>query len=385
MKRARGNLIPAVFTFFFLLLAFEILLRTTRTQISWSTPDPILGWRFPPSREYLSFSENNHAITWKTNSWGWKDKEWSLQKAPGIYRIAVLGDSYVEALQVESNRNFLSLAEAKMRAQGIQTEWMNFGRSGFTQTEEWYVLQKDVLPFKPDLVILFFFPSNDIEDMDKATSTEYLRPFVHLSPEGKWLLDTSFCNSWEFKIKCFLQPFKDRSVLISFLIKRYNHVSRQWYARKVNKRNQNKEGVKKIGGSLSLGTKSPAPHFEKDYDLSKQLIKEMVRLCRSHGIRFMLVTTDTPAYLPEIEERYRKIDETFDPYFFDEDSRKFSNSLSIPYLGLQKPFRETYFKAGLPLHWKVGSPWSYSGQGHWNYSGHEVVAENLAVYLKKLL
>src|SRR5438552_2622971 len=40
------------------------------------------------------------------NAEGWRDVAHELAKPPGVYRIAVLGDSYVEALQVELEQTF---------------------------------------------------------------------------------------------------------------------------------------------------------------------------------------------------------------------------------------------------------------------------------------
>lgn len=103
--------------------------------------------------------ENDHPITGKINSYGWRDKELSLKKPQNTYRIAVLGDSLVEAFQVESDRTFLALTEQQLNEEHkLKVELMNFGHGGYTQSEELLVLENQVEQFSPDMVIVFFSP-----------------------------------------------------------------------------------------------------------------------------------------------------------------------------------------------------------------------------------
>ncbi len=85
----------------------------------------------------------------------------------------------------------------------------------------------------------------------------------------------------------------------------------------------------------------------------------------------MLVTSDIDAYIPEIEKKYKMIDETFNSNFFEDDLGDLAKSLNIDYLGVERIFREAYEEKGVPLHWF-----------HWNYNGHSVVADAL---FKKLV
>src|SRR5438874_2202497 len=61
-------------------------------------PDELTGSRLRPGAEAWSRSEGEAYV--KINSRGLRDVEHALQKPQGAYRIAVLGDSYAEAMQV---------------------------------------------------------------------------------------------------------------------------------------------------------------------------------------------------------------------------------------------------------------------------------------------
>ena len=84
----------------------EVLFRSTHlfgASISFSGPDPIFYFRFTPGSQYWRYKENDHPITGKINKYGYRDKNWTLEKPKNIFRIAVLGDSYVEAFEVVNN------------------------------------------------------------------------------------------------------------------------------------------------------------------------------------------------------------------------------------------------------------------------------------------
>lgn len=372
-KKIIATIFVSLVIFCLFILILEIVLRTTHlfgARVSWSKPDPILGWRYIPNSTYWCCKENDHPITGKINSYGWRDKEWVLKKSPNTYRIAIIGDSFVEAFQVESERTFLALTESELNKNFVQkVEIMNFGRAGFTQTEELLVLKNHVEQFSPDMVIVFFLPGNDIRDVNGETAHNFLHPFYHISENGELKLDTSsieMSTMVKSKIKRLAYRLDRYSALISLIYQRYDLYRQP----KAEERAKTADG-NKLGGYLSLCTANPDSTYLKNYQLNKALIKAMAEYCKGKGIKFMLVTIDNGVYHPEEEKRYKFIDPTFDANYFEDDLGNYAVSLNIEYLGLQRTFRKAYENTGISLHW-----------GHWNYQGHEVVADALVDKLK---
>ena len=391
--KIKNILFNVLFSLAALVLLFgglEVFFRTTHlfgARISWSIPHPVLGWRFTPNREYWFFEENTHPVTWRTNRFGWKDKEWHEVKKPGVVRIAALGDSYVEALQLEPEKNFLSLGESHLRSRyGLESEWMNFGRSGFTQTEEWWVLQNEILKFQPDAVLVFFFPVNDIDDIAPDTTLDPIRPYYKPGPEGELLLDTSFRETSEFRIKAWINAIKHHSAFVSLLTQRYTILKRQMRARAKIPVYETPDT--QIARYLSLCTPKPDPLHAANYALNKKLLAEMAALLKSRDIVMVLVVLDIPAYIPEIEARYKALEPAFDPLFFEHDLENFARQHGIEFVGLQSLFRKNYVQTG-PLHFSNRAPikyWEYGAHsGHWNYEGHELVARALSEKLGRIL
>ena len=362
-------------------IILEIIIRTTHlfgARISWVKPDPVTAYRFTPNATYWYLKENNHPIAGKINKYGWRDRDWSILKPVNTVRIAVLGDSFVEAFQVESNRTFLALTEMILNSDKKKYyELMNFGRTGATQTEELIILENDVIKFSPDAVILFFYSNNDIDEIAKTTDPDTNRPFFNISETGELLLDTTFHDSKAFKVKEKINWIKQHSIIISLISDRYN----AFRAGICFKKNQEKyEMSKKIIGSLTLCTRNPDERYLKNYELNKRIIGKIAEFCLSRNIQFILTTIPIPpSYVPEEETKYLNRDKGFNSRYFEDDLEKYTISLHVEYIELVKPFKKKYDNEHIFLNWGNCEEW-----GHWNYYGHELVARVLSERLKQI-
>jgi len=133
-------------------------------KIPLTMQDDILGWVGTPHAEGNYDRPCFHSYI-TLNSQGFRDKEHSLVKPRGIFRIAVVGDSFVEAREVPLERTFWSVLQDKLDllAQG-RYEVMAFSGSAYGMTQEYLLLREKVLSYSPDLIILAFYPGNDIRN-----------------------------------------------------------------------------------------------------------------------------------------------------------------------------------------------------------------------------
>lgn len=361
-------------------LIAEIVLRSTHiANLSMTEPDSVIVWRYTPNKEYrYSNGENDHPTIVRFNNFGWRDKDRAIEKAPDTYRIAILGDSFVEALQVELDRTFVTLTERSLnKNSNSKVELINFGRSVFTQTEEFVVLKNEVVKYSPDMVILFFLPTNDIEDVSPETALSPLHPFYYLDNSGNLVLDTSFTGTLDFKFKSLLKPLIQNSAITNLITGNFFLYKQLRESDKLRKK-RDKKSYSKLHGHLSLATSTPEKVFSDSYRLNKLLIKAMSDYCKERGITFMLVTIDIEAYVTEMEKKYKSLAPSFNANYFEDDMEEYSGQLNIEYLGLQRVFRGYYEKTGIPLHWM-----RYTG--HWNYQGHLLVAKVLSEKIDNIL
>ena len=115
-------------------------------------PDHDIGFALTPGKKVLWTKENSAFI--EINSKGLRDKEYRLEKPEHTYRIALTGDSVVEALQVENHTVFENLAENRLQEEGSNIEIINFAMSGNGPLRQLVRLEKFAKPFSPDMTIM---------------------------------------------------------------------------------------------------------------------------------------------------------------------------------------------------------------------------------------
>jgi hypothetical protein len=177
------------------LLVFELVLRAVGfSSPAWYRPDRQLGWTLRPGVEG-SFTKEGRAFV-KVNSAGQRDREHSVSKPQNVYRIAVLGDSYSEAMQVALDKTYWALLPERLEACGFQPgrriEVLNFGVSGYSTAQAYLMLETTAVRYRPDLVLLQFTNGNDVPDNSSALAVEKERPFFSLDEKGTLRLDDSF-------------------------------------------------------------------------------------------------------------------------------------------------------------------------------------------------
>src|SRR5256885_16836863 len=72
-------------------------------------PDSVVGWSGRPGAHGVYLDEGNAEI--RISSAGVRDREHSIVKPAGVWRVAVLGDSFTDALQVAEDQRFTSVME----------------------------------------------------------------------------------------------------------------------------------------------------------------------------------------------------------------------------------------------------------------------------------
>lgn len=95
------------------------------------------------------------------------DRDFSYDKLPGVLRVLVLGDSHTLGFEADQEAIFASVIERYLIGEGVGTEVINAGVSGFSTAEELVFLENEGIRYRPDVVVLGFY-ANDFEDNIKA-------------------------------------------------------------------------------------------------------------------------------------------------------------------------------------------------------------------------
>jgi hypothetical protein len=134
------------------------------SEISAYSSDPFTGYRHRSNAEGYWLKENRAPI--RISSLGLRDRErpYAPSNAP---RAIVVGDSVIEALQVEQPQTAVAIAEATISARIAGAEVVNLGLAGSTPPVEVARLQTLGSDLKPDLAVVF------------VSMAEFLNPVVN--------------------------------------------------------------------------------------------------------------------------------------------------------------------------------------------------------------
>ena len=125
-------------------------------------PDRLLGWRLEPNLEMV-YQREGVAVHVRTNSRGFRDIDHA--EAGRHFRVVILGDSFMEAIQGDLAMAFPRLLQEHLeQARQESVESINLGMSGFGTVQESLAFEAEGARFRPDLVLLGFYLHNDLTD-----------------------------------------------------------------------------------------------------------------------------------------------------------------------------------------------------------------------------
>ncbi|MBX9571844.1 MAG: SGNH/GDSL hydrolase family protein [Candidatus Obscuribacterales bacterium] len=163
-------------------------------------PDSELGVRHIAGKKVVwrleGYSDEN------LSSQGLRDREHAIKKPSGVYRIALLGDSATEGMQVALNKTYGSVLESILNQRkpdgrnSKSVEVINFGCSSYSNGQEMLQLEKQVKQFEPDLVILMYNRGDYIENLrDPNTLKAEPRPYFYMGKDGKLTQDNTIMEA----------------------------------------------------------------------------------------------------------------------------------------------------------------------------------------------
>jgi hypothetical protein len=348
-------------------------------------PDPVVGTVLAPGMEGWQRDEGRAYV--KVSSQGLRDREHPLAKPSNTYRIAILGDSYAEAMQVEQDKAFWALLPQKLEACGFaggkKIETVNFGVSGYGTGHELLMLKSRVWPYSPDMVLLAFFPGNDVRNNSKALEGEK-RPYFSLK-DGRLWLDTAFRDDPEFKEK---QHIAQHRAFLQEL--RLYQLMRRVRAGNIAQHFHNAP----VAAAAAAGQKLTEPGLDEQvflepkdakwrdaWDITDRLVLATYEETRRHAARFLLTVLSTPGSVypdAQMRARYAKTLGVSSLFYPEERLQRLGEKNGFEVLALAPEMQKRADAQHVFFH---GFPNTKPGFGHWNEAGHATAAELIAARL----
>jgi hypothetical protein len=129
-------------------------------------PDEVVGWRQVPNLRWTwtgrFWYANDFSVEVETNPLGFRDIVREYSKPPGVTRVALLGDSMIEAVQVPLTKTAAQLLERKLNTllyrdpeQPQRWEVLNFGISNYGVGQYLLTWEQYASRYHPDYVVIF--------------------------------------------------------------------------------------------------------------------------------------------------------------------------------------------------------------------------------------
>ncbi|HEV2913295.1 MAG TPA: SGNH/GDSL hydrolase family protein [Pyrinomonadaceae bacterium] len=336
----------------------------------------------------------------RINSDGLRDREHPKAKPPNTLRIAVIGDSYAEALQVPQENAFWAVLEQKLQQcrkfEDYRVEVINFGVSGYGTAQELITLRTKVWDYAPDIVLLAVCTANDITDNSRALKKTDIPYFVYRDGD-QLTLDNSFRDAAGFRLQNSAlnrsgRWLRDRLRFVqaigeaAFAIKTYI----------IRRRAQSSPtAINSVAPEASAQTQPDAPRSEelgldnliysepvdpvwKDaWRVTEGLIRLMRDEVENRGAKFLVVTLSNAIQVhPDAQGRkafMQRIGAT-DLFYPDRRIEAFCEREGIPVLSLAPSLQSYAERQKIFLHGFDGN----IGNGHWNSAGHALAGELIA-------
>ncbi len=355
----------ALFSLLVALLALELGVRLIRPQADppVETPDLLRGQFREPGVHHNRSSE--FSVQVHVNGDRFVDREWS-PPIPGVPRVVVIGDSFVEAAQVELEQGFgRVLEDALSQVRGAPVQVLSMGVPGAGTATALGVLERYALPQDPQLVVLGFLLSNDVLNNHPLLEPKDDKPFYRL--EGDLLVPTTAQRS--------LDRGWRRAVV-------WDH-SHTWrlLARTVLGRRMSRESLARGGGMpIDLRVHDPAggPLWDEAWAVTDALVAAMAQACEARGVAF--ATLIFPSQVEATREGREAAIEAWPAMESWELSAALDHATTMagghgPALNLTPALRAA--QGGAPLY--------FAQDGHWTAAGHRVAAQASAPFLAPLL
>jgi hypothetical protein len=385
LKEITGNLILGLSGAISALIIGEIALRIMDISYpSFYQADPYRGHALIPG---ISGWWKHEGKGWvSVNKDGLRDKNYNKDKPKNTFRIAVVGDSFAEAIQVNEDKTFWSLMEKKLpqceqfKQQNIEV--INFGVGDYGTAQEYMTLKHHVSQYSPDLVILAVFTGNDIINNSKTLSPEdRFSPFL-IKKEGEYVLDLSFKDTETYQWRNSI-PRKSAFFIInnSRILQLLNEARVAIKNRRQLLGNENKSPNKDIVQYLDFNPelyKNKDENWQEAWKITEELIKLIQQETKSINSDLLVVTLSNPDQVypdKSLRDDYFKKAEINDEFYPDKRIAELGKKEGFEVLNLA-PILQSYADENKSfLH---GFENTMMGSGHWNELGHKLAGEEIS-------
>ena len=359
MKRVLGNLalvasslvVAGLFIEFVVcrtvLVPDDVLENVTQNQVVRYKPGSRAIFRHPDG------SQSEVVI----NAQGWNSRlaSYERDKAPGVTRIAIVGDSYVHGAFVDREAHFAARLARGLEARGANAEVYRFGMDGAPLSQYLNMLRREVVAYRPDIVVIPLI-HNDFDESYRFLKTRYASSFMKLERGGDGKVREVSPVAFEPGVADVLRQsaaFRYVYYETGLYLRLKDLVSRHFWG--------GEEMFDPAFISSAVDVRKIRDHDANRF-FARYTLGEIKQLSRTHGFKVLFLMDGVREAVYAMEPRER-----WEVARLNEIAGALTRELGLAFVDLQDAFAADYGRNG--------ERFEFSYDWHWNERGNLVVAE----------
>jgi hypothetical protein len=336
-----------------------------------------IGIKYMPNQKVGYNSECFKISPVSTNSNGFRD----IKTTKAHYPIAVLGDSFMSALEVPEG-----VYTARQIESITGADTLNAGITAYGTLHQYLVYEEYVKKYKPQVVLLFFYTQNDIEDNSYSImrkiygSTAGRRAAAYIKDGEVFIVPASPDKFLEGTEKYWVSYIKKE---MGKICKTCVVIKRVWDYYSVNRNLTSNSEDGDIPISFKVYMPPQTDEWKEAWELTEIFLKKINDAVARNGGAFVVVSV--PEYVrtsrewkKEMEKQYNIdiLPEEFDPFYPVKRLQRITQKHKIEFLELESHFLRYREKFNLQAPY-----YFYYCDGHWNPLGHFLASNIVAKHL----
>ncbi|HVO23184.1 MAG TPA: SGNH/GDSL hydrolase family protein [Candidatus Margulisiibacteriota bacterium] len=344
-------------------------------------PDPVLGARLiAGARGWWTQEDREFVVPVQINHHGLRDLERDYAKAPGMFRVLILGDSFVEAMHVPLEATFPRVLEQLLDG-GRRIEVMAAGVSGYGTASELLYFEREGARYHPDLVVLAFYPGNDVKN-NSPTLEDKLKPAYTTDGALQRVVGEAprkQVHGWRALLARSAAYHYLRKVLVTQHPQLAQTLVRHgWLQRDALPAAPERDGVPVDYGVYAAPL---TPEWQEAWAYTERLLDQLQSATAASGARLAIAIVSSrdqvyPQWWREVVDTYPHMrSQTWDLDAPMQRIEAWCAQRAVPCVALAGPFRERAAQDREPLH--------YHHDGHWTAAGHRLAASVLKEFFEQ--
>jgi hypothetical protein len=335
---------------------YERIARSDRITPGLSRPDPQVGWTLTPGWRG-THQHHDFQAAYSINASGFRGPDVRLHMLPASM-IAVVGDSFAFGTGVGDAEAFTHLLD---RGSPETRRVYNFSVPGFSTDQELLLAEREILPFKPSLLILVVYLANDLFDNQLPQSLQVRRqkPLFTLDG-GRLVLHSPFSPPPDYA--------GEPPTLLDMVLGNRPGESSVW------RRLEARSRLYALLHEAVVPVRSEDPAFASRHayglELFWALIERLRKGCESAGTRLALALLGGRSFVESPSSLSAGFQE-----FFRARLAEGAAARELDLIDVARAMRSR--------HSETGGRWFYAHEGHLNSEGHRLVAEIISAGLNR--